>query len=305
MSRTFFAYHLTHYFGPFSLSSYHTNSTHAREGDLVYVVSGDEAADGGKDYALEGLFKIHRRIDGPFQLVNLKGKPADFQYKLTMQQMRVPDAPIPLARADWYDRQEVHRYFSSGQNFNPMPTSPDYKERFDTLLSGFGQADASELADDLAHIERNEPDVTEREALVQARIGQGRFKADVTRLWGRGETCTLTGIALPELLIASHIKPWRESSNAERLDPANGLLLAVHVDRLFDRHLLSFELQRDDFRAVVAPRVQPIAAKLGLTPGMPLASSALSPGGMSRIGQYMADHLARFRQKKADAAATS
>ncbi|MDP3653773.1 MAG: HNH endonuclease signature motif containing protein [Rhodoferax sp.] len=302
MIRIFFAYHLTHYFGPFSLSSYHTNSSHARESDLVYVVSGDEAVDGGKDYALEGLFKIHRRSDGPFQLANLKGKPADFQYKLTMQPVRVPDAPIPLSRADWYDRQEVHRYFSSGQNFNPLPTSPDYKERFDTLLSGFGQADASELVDDLAAIERNESDVTQREALVQARIGQGRFKADVTRLWGLGETCTLTGIALPELLIASHIKPWRDSSNVERLDPTNGLLIAVHVDKLFDRHLLSFELQGDDFRAVVAPRARPVAAKLGVTPGMPLASSALSPGSMSRIGQYMVGHLARLRQKKVDAA---
>jgi len=83
------------------------------------------------------------------------------------------------------------------------------------------------------------------------------------------------------------------------------LLLAAHVDMLFARQLLSFELQRDDFRAVVAPRARPVAAKLGVTPGMPLASSALSPGNVSRIGQYMAGHLAHFRQKKVDAAASS
>jgi hypothetical protein len=112
LSRTFFAYHLTHFFGPFSLGSYHTNSTNANEGDFVYVVSGDDAADGGKDYALEGLFKIHRRVEGPFQLTNLMGKPAEFQYRLTMQPLRVPDSPIPLAKADWYDRQEVLRWSS-------------------------------------------------------------------------------------------------------------------------------------------------------------------------------------------------
>ena len=83
------------------------------------------------------------------------------------------------------------------------------------------------------------------------------------------------------------------------------MLLAAHVDMLFARHLLSFELQRDDFRAVVAPRAQPVAAKLDITPGMPLASSALSPNNTSRVGQCRAGHLARFRQKEADAAASS
>jgi len=74
---------------------------------------------------------------------------------------------------------------------------------------------------------------------------------------------------------------------------------------LFARHLWSFELQRDDFRAVVALRAQPVAAKLGITPGMPLASSALSPNNTSRVEQCRAGHLARFRQKEADAAASS
>lgn len=305
MSRTFFAYHLTHHFGVFSHSSYHTNSTHAREGDQVYVVSGDDSPDGAKDYALEGLFRIHRRTEGPFQLESLRGQPASFQYKLSMAPIRVPDAPIPLARADWYDRQEVHRFFSSGQNFNPLPTSPDYKERFDALLSGYGQSAASELADDLAEIERTVPDATQRETLIQARIGQGRFRADVTRLWGKGETCSLTGIALPELLVASHIKPWRDSTSEERLDPANGLLLAVHADKLFDRHLLSFDLQRAELRSVVAPIAQQVASRLGLTPGMPLGTAHLSPSVVRRLEDYMRGHHARFLLRKAAMAASA
>lgn len=304
LSRTFFAYHLTHHFGRFSLHSYHTNSTAAREGDQVYVVSGDEAPDGGKDYALEGLFRIHRRLDGPFDLLNLKGQPASFQYKLSMTALRVPDAPIPLMRADWYDRQEVHRFFSSGQNFNPLPTTPDYKQRFEALLAGYGQSAATELAEDLAELERTVPDATEREALVQARIGQGRFRAAVTDLWGKGEVCALTGLTLPELLIASHIKPWRDSSNQERLDPANGLLLAVHADKLFDRHLLSFDLQRGDLRSVIASIAQSDAARLGLTPGIPLRTAQLSPSAARQVEAYMRGHHERFLQRRA-AAATS
>jgi hypothetical protein len=300
LSRTFFAYHLTHYFGQFSHSSYHTNSTNATEGDFVYVVSGDDSTEGGKDYALEGLFKIYRRINGPFQLVNLRGQPTNFQYKLTMTPLRVPDHPIPLAKADWYDRKEVRRFFSSGQNFNPLPTQPDYKSRFETLLSGHGQSQAFEIVDDLANIERTQHNATQREALTQARIGQGRFREDITRLWGKGEVCALTGIALPELLIASHIKPWRDSTDTERLDPANGLLLATHVDKLFDRYLLSFESQRGEMRAVIAPRAQAVASKLGIFPGAPLTASMMTPSVMRRFEQYMSEHLTTFLRKKAE-----
>ncbi|RUP35403.1 MAG: HNH endonuclease [Curvibacter sp.] len=299
MSRTFFAYHLTHFFGPFSFSSYHTNSTNAREGDLVYVVSGDQAGDGGKDYSLEGLFRIHRRTDGPFELQNLKGQPARYQYKLLLAPVRMPDAPISLQRATWYDRREVHRYFSSGQNFNPLPTEPDYKARFDALLSGYGQTSANDLAEDLADIQRTTPNATQREALIQARIGQGRFRADVTQLWGKGEVCTLTGISLPELLIASHIKPWRESSDEERLDPTNGLLLATHADKLFDRHLLSFQLQRGSLRSVIAPVAQPAAAKINLMAGMPLSTEHMPLSTARRLEAFMSEHHARFLDRKA------
>ncbi|GAO27458.1 hypothetical protein ALISP_7278 [Alicycliphilus sp. B1] len=78
MRRTFFAYHLTHHFGPFSLHSYYTKDMSVGEGDQVYVVSGNDALNGGKDYLLEGLFRIHRRIDGPFELTNPRRQPATF-----------------------------------------------------------------------------------------------------------------------------------------------------------------------------------------------------------------------------------
>jgi len=50
----------------------------------------------------------------------------------------------------------------------------------------------------------------------------------------------VTGLQVKSLLIASHIKPWRWSSNIERLDGHNGLLLSPHVDRLFDKGFISF-----------------------------------------------------------------
>ena len=58
---------------------------------------------------------------------------------------------------------------------------------------------------------------TERDALIRSRIGQGRFRYDLLEMWeGR---CCITGLDIDALLRASHIKPWRDSNNAERLDP--------------------------------------------------------------------------------------
>lgn len=78
---------------------------------------------------------------------------------------------------------------------------------------------------------------TERNAIIKSRIGQGVFRDGLFRLWGG---CAVTGYRRPVMLIASHIKPWRTSSNKERLDPYNGLLLHPTLDRLFDRGLITF-----------------------------------------------------------------
>jgi len=92
--------------------------------------------------------------------------------------------------------------------------------------------------------------LTERERLQAARIGQGDFRDALIVAWGG--TCPVAGVDHLPLLRASHIKPWKASTNAERLDPFNGLLLCAHVDALFDRGLISFE---DDGRMLVSSRV--------------------------------------------------
>lgn len=79
---------------------------------------------------------------------------------------------------------------------------------------------------------------TEKEAIIKSRIGQGTFRDRVIRLWG---SCAVSDITNLALLNASHIKPWRTSSNKERLDPMNGLLLQPTLDHLFDAGLISFQ----------------------------------------------------------------
>jgi hypothetical protein len=80
--------------------------------------------------------------------------------------------------------------------------------------------------------------LTEREQLGAARMGQGTFRTALIAFWG---TCPIVQVDHPELLRASHIKPWAKSSDPERLDPFNGLLLSPNLDLLFDRGLISFE----------------------------------------------------------------
>jgi len=79
---------------------------------------------------------------------------------------------------------------------------------------------------------------TEKQALIKARRGQGLFRQNVGRI---EHFCRVTRVDRPEHLIASHIKPWRESDNRERLFEGNGLLLTPTIDHLFDRGFISFE----------------------------------------------------------------
>jgi hypothetical protein len=88
---------------------------------------------------------------------------------------------------------------------------------------------------------------TQRGALIMARRGQGVFKERVMRIERR---CRITLVENPVHLRASHCKPWRDSTDQERLDGENGLLLTPSVDHLFDRGFISFE---DSGELIVSP----------------------------------------------------
>lgn len=90
---------------------------------------------------------------------------------------------------------------------------------------------------DAADIARTD---TEREALIKVRIGQGDYRQALLAYWGG---CSVTDCTVPALLRASHIKPWREASASERLDPYNGLLLTPNLDLAFDQGLITFDDQ--------------------------------------------------------------
>lgn len=79
--------------------------------------------------------------------------------------------------------------------------------------------------------------VTERNAIVSARVGQGKFRSQLIDKYGK---CVVTGVDNKKLLIASHIKPWSQCDNADRISVDNGLLLTPTYDKLFDYGLITF-----------------------------------------------------------------
>lgn len=90
---------------------------------------------------------------------------------------------------------------------------------------------------------------TTKRQLVQSRRGQGLFKANV-RL--NEKRCRLTGVTDPLHLRASHIKPWKDSDDEEKLNGCNGLLLSPHIDHLFDKGFISFT---DNGNLLLSPKI--------------------------------------------------
>lgn len=88
---------------------------------------------------------------------------------------------------------------------------------------------------------------------VKARVAQNRFRQMV--LASYNYKCAITGIHLPELLVASHIVPWK-SNKQSRLDPRNGICLNALHDRAFDRGLITFD---DDCKIMLSRKISAAA----------------------------------------------
>lgn len=92
------------------------------------------------------------------------------------------------------------------------------------------------------------PEGKTREAVVRARVNQGFFRAAVMAAYN--STCCITGLAVSELLCASHIVPWA-IDHKNRTNPRNGLCLSAIHDRAFDRGLLTISINHE---VLVSPR---------------------------------------------------
>lgn len=126
----------------------------------------------------------------------------------------------------------------------------------------------------------------EREALVKARLNQNKLREASLAAFDR--KCCLSGIAVEEILVCSHIKPWVKSLKHEKCDQDNTLLLAATWDRLFDRGFISFtstgkviaskELTKND------------CLQLGIKADLALDKKYLTPGRIEYL-KYHREYL--------------
>lgn len=78
----------------------------------------------------------------------------------------------------------------------------------------------------------------ELEIKTKMRRGKKQFRESLLPLW-HGE-CPLCGIAIEEVLQATHAKPWKDSTEVERLNPFNGVLLCANHAALYTAGYIAF-----------------------------------------------------------------
>lgn len=122
----------------------------------------------------------------------------------------------------------------------------------------------NELSQD--NIEYLELPKQKREAVVQARIGQGYFRDALVNYW---RECAVTKCQEISLLRASHIKPWSKCNARESVDHFNGFLLSPTIDAAFDAGFISFD---DTRKILISNDFQESDAEiLGISPSLCLS----------------------------------
>lgn len=132
----------------------------------------------------------------------------------------------------------------------------------------------------------SKPNRTERTGLITSRVGQGQYRIKLLDKWDR--KCAVTGVDSANILIASHILPWKDSNDEQRLDTENGILLSPSLDALFDRHLISFN---DKGEIILSNIISEEHYKsLGVHKKMKLRNVS------ERMKQYLQQHRERMKE---------
>jgi len=188
-----------------------------------------------------------------------------------------PEVASALEQLGWVDkRASVESADGSTIQHDGLVTTSDLDENWNAILRALPDfAEESELVGMIEKLEttplvqddnRVSSQKTTVKALIMARFGQGRYRRDLMGVWN-GQ-CAVTQIAADWLLRASHMKPWKYSSDEERLDPYNGLPLTPTLDLAFDRGHITFT---DSGEIIIAANQASNLARLGIHPSMRLS----------------------------------
>ena len=154
---------------------------------------------------------------------------------------------LKMANLAHYDPEQIARNVKGMSNASKLDKeiveefNDDWEElsyQAQVIMAKYKNTDIKSLNPELLF--EQIPEGTDVEKEMKIRLGQSFFRISVLNAYGN--TCCITGIKKPELLIASHIKPWKDSnSKTERTNPSNGLCLNALHDKTFDRGLITLD----------------------------------------------------------------
>ena len=162
--------------------------------------------------------------------------------------------------SEWLPSYELPKNSIEFEALKLMILSLDiYQERnrignnmYSSALNHYGHYLKENNIHDSEVFNKDQSFTTEAEKRVKVRLLQNKFRKG---LFDLHQSCVVTGFSNSQFLIASHIKPWAKSTNEEKIDPYNGLLLTPNFDKLFDKNLISIDFKGNVLKSkILQPR---------------------------------------------------
>jgi hypothetical protein len=219
-----------------------------QKGDRIFhyvkglLVAISVAKDNYKNAPKPSIMQNHGKWNDEGYLVNLEYHELDVPLKVRDSFNEIlPFLPI---------KYSAFQQNADGNQGYSYPCNEELAIKLLDLISELNiyQVDQEQLELSIDNVRRTERNTlvpviaeTESEVKTKIRLGQQKFRKSLMPLWDN--KCALCNINLPELLRASHSKPWKDSTNVERLNPYNGVLLCCNHDALYDKGLIAFDGQ--------------------------------------------------------------
>ncbi|ETK41838.1 MAG: hypothetical protein A2W79_08405 [Pseudomonadales bacterium RIFCSPLOWO2_12_60_38] len=251
-------------------------------GDIIQVVSGSTTKP--KQYYYHGAYVYSHEVKSD--------KPERKKYLINSLQPLNP--PVEVTRNLLPEGNTFNTFI--GNLTTSLRRVPEvYLELYQDLIESSGQYKAK-LDSDIDRIVGSDTGVrTSINRELLCRLGQGKFKKNVERVWGSNR-CALSGIDLPELLIASHIKPWASSDNGERLNGCNGILFASHIDKLFDSFIITFKELGGQFVLHSSPKIKAFLENNFRINKSSLDLGKLTPSNFREVSGFLKFHNSEFER---------
>ncbi|WP_202818627.1 HNH endonuclease [Pseudomonas putida] len=272
-------------FGPFNgVAIYSARPTKLTVGDSIQVVSG--SATNPKRYYYHGAYTYIREVNSD--------KVGRRKYIIAPLVPLVP--PVEITR-EMLPEGHTFNTFIGSQTTSLSNVPFVYSELYLELIDASGQY-ANELETDIERISASAGNKSQSNIVreVLCRLGQGQFKKNVTRVWGY-KNCAITGIDLPEMLIASHIKPWAKCADGEHLNGCNGVILASHIDKLFDGFLITFRERCGRFELDASPEINSFILTNFKLARKTLNLGSITPSNYREVSEFMKFHNSEFESR--------